>query len=284
MPIDVPTLLAGRLGPVPGAWDASAVILYHLGIGAGLREDHDDLRYLYEGGLQVLPTFAVIPPIDVLNAVLELPGLDIDPAQVLHGEQVVVLDGPLPAEAAVTHTGRVVQVWDKSHAALLVVEVETHDAADARRLFINRYALFIRGEGGFGGDSGPKSGPPAPERAPDRCVDVATLANQAALYRLNGDRNPLHIDPEFAKRGGFDRPILHGMCTYGIAGKAVVDEMLGGDAARVRRIFGRLAGVVFPGERLRVEMWDEPSGVAVRMSVPDAGRVVLSHAGVERTN
>lgn len=281
MPIDVPKVLEGRLGPVAGSWGDLEVILYHLGIGAGLREDRDDLRYLYEDGLVVLPTFAVIPPIDVLNSVLALPGLDIDPAMLLHGEQTVRLDGPIAATASVTHTGRVTNIWDKGHAALLVVEVETHDASSYRRMFTNRYSLFVRGEGGFGGESGPKSGVPAPERPADRRVEVTTLPNQAALYRLSGDRNPLHIDPEFARLGGFDRPILHGMCTYGMAAKTVVDELLGGDPSHVTAIHGRLSGVVFPGERLLVEMWEEPEVIAVRMSIPGEDRVVLTHARIE---
>ena len=161
-------------------------------------------------------------------------------------------------------------VYDKGKAALVVLETVSRAAGDNRPLFTNRFSAFFRGEGGFGGDSGPAAASPTPDRAPDLVVACPTLPQQALLYRLSGDKNPLHVDPAFAAKAGFDQPILHGLCTYGLVCKAVVDHALGGDVGRVAGYGARFAGVVFPGETVEVAMWHED------------GRVLTSARAVER--
>src|SRR5699024_3832828 len=162
----------------------------------------------------------------------------------------------IPANGAGTTTTRIAEVWDKGKAAVIVQEGETVDA-DGTPLWTTRSSIFARGEGGFGGERGPSEKIGLPEREPDAVADAPILPQQALLYRLCGDRNPLHSDPEFAKAAGFDRPILHGLCSYGITCKTVVDAMLGGDTAKVKGFKARFAGIVFPGETLRVRMWRE---------------------------
>ncbi len=192
----------------------------------------------------------------------------MDLAAVLHGGQTVTVHRPLPVRGRAVQTSTVPAVYDKGKAAVIVLRSETAD--DDGPLWTCDTQIFVKGEGGFGGERGPSSRRELPGRAPDRTVERAVREDQALLYRLSGDWNPLHADPEFAKLAGFDRPILHGLCTYGITLKAVVDEVLGGDVARVTAYTTRFAGVVFPGETLRVRMWREPERVLV--SVTAAGR------------
>ena len=278
MAINVEKLLGAALEPVTTSWEANDVILYHLGVGAGARTEPGELRYVYERDLQVLPSYAVIPGMAVLGGLPELPGLDADFALMLHGEQEVTLSAPLPVAATARHSGQVSGVYDKGSAALVVLDTETRDSESDALLASNRVSLFFRGEGGFGGEPGPKSGPAAPDRPADQLVEVPTLPQQAALYRLNGDSNPLHIDPEFARLGGFDRPILHGLCTFGVVCKAVVDAMLDGDVSSVRGYRARFAGVLFPGETLLVEIWRGDGHFDVRASCKERSAPVLTQA------
>ncbi|HWJ10708.1 MAG TPA: MaoC/PaaZ C-terminal domain-containing protein, partial [Nocardioides sp.] len=185
---------------------------------------------------------------------LELPGCDIDLAQVLHGSQEIEVHGPLPTEARATVRTRISDVWDKGKAAVIVQEgvAETEDGAP---LFTTRSGIFVRGEGGWGGDRGPSSKVEPPERAPDADTSYTTTPQQALLYRLCGDRNPLHADPGFATAAGFPAPILHGLCSWGIVLRELTDGLLGGDAAKVGGFTGRFSGVVFPGETIRVAGW-----------------------------
>jgi len=220
----------------------------------------------------VLPSFAVIPAFGSMGGIGSIPGLKFNSAMLLHGEQEVILHRPLPVEAKLKTSAHVPEIYDKGKAALVVLEAQARDAATGQPLFTNRFSLFIRGEGGFGGDSGPKVGNAAPERAPDGVVDRKTLPQQALIYRLSGDKNPLHADPEFAKIGGFDKPIIHGLCSYGIACKAIVDEVLGGDVAQVARYQARFAGVAFPGETYRISYWKD-----------GAKRILLEAASAERS-
>ncbi len=255
MPIDPHQSLGADLGTVAGSWSADDVILYHLGLGAGDRPtDPGELEYTYEGNLKVLPSFGVIPVFGVLGRLDRVPGLEFDRAMLLHGEQDLVIHRPLPTSATISSSGRIVGVYDKGKAALVVVETDTADESGAP-LFTNRFSLFIRGGGGFGGDSGPRAANESPNRAPDHVIASPTLPQQALIYRLSGDKNPLHADPGFAKRGGFDAPILHGLCTFGVVCKAVVDEILDGDVTKVARYQVRFAGVVFPGETIVTSVW-----------------------------
>jgi acyl dehydratase len=191
----------------------------------------------------------------------------------VHGQQAVTLHRPLPVEGSATLVGSVVAMYDKGKAAVVVTESEA--TMDGAPLYSSRSSMFIRGEGGWGGDRGP-SGPQnvPPERASDHEVTYQTSPDQALVYRLNGDRNPLHSDPEFAKMAGFDRPILHGLCTYGFTGRALLHALCGSDPARFHHIEGRFASPVFPGEALTIRAWEIGDGEAVfTTSVDD--RVVL---------
>ncbi|MFF4485455.1 MaoC/PaaZ C-terminal domain-containing protein [Streptomyces sp. NPDC001544] len=273
MPIDAAKALGAtpRTGRI--AWDTKDVQLYHLGIGAGANPDRngpatdpDELRYTLESRLHVLPSFATVAGAGspgVINS-LSMPGIDVDLARVLHGGQSLTVHRPLPARGTATATGRIAAVYDKGKAAVLVMRTEVAD--DEGPLWTSDAQIFVRGEGGWGGDRGPSAGLAPPGGEPDRTVERPVREDQALLYRLSGDLNPLHADPEFAKRAGFDRPILHGLCTYGITLKAVVDTLLGGDVTRVRAYSTRFAGVVYPGETLRIRMWRLEGSVRVAVS------------------
>jgi acyl dehydratase len=259
LPIDPAVAIGAELPPVDFDWSASDVLLYHLALGAGSDPmDPRELRYATETDLQVLPTFAVVAPSinEFEPPKVEYPGVSIELAKVLHGSQRIDVHRPLPASGKARATGRVKAVYDKGAAAVVVTETTVVDL-DGEPLWTNTSSIFARGEGGFGGERGP-SGPGAPpERAPDAVVVTPTLPQQALWYRLLGDRNPMHSDPAFAAGAGFPKPILHGLCTYGMVCKGVVDALLEGDVSRVAAFEVRFAGVVFPGETLRTSVWRE---------------------------
>jgi acyl dehydratase len=281
MPIDPVAAGAATLPEMQESWDADDVILYHLGIGAGSEKPTDlgELAYTYERYLKVLPSFGVVPVFDVLAGINGFAGVDIDYSLVLHGEQDLELHRAVPPVGDVVSSARIAGVYDKTKAALIVIEVESHDGAGP--LFTNRFGVFARGEGGFDGESSaPPPGNEPPDRAPDAVVSTLTTPRQALLYRLSGDKNPLHADPEFAAIAGFDTPILHGLCTYGIACKAVVDGMLGGEVARVARYRVRFTGVVYPGETIVTSMWRETDRVILAAATEERGDPVLSNAAI----
>ncbi|MBC2906960.1 MaoC/PaaZ C-terminal domain-containing protein [Streptomyces cupreus] len=266
MPIDAAKAVAAEPRSGEISWTAKDVQLYHLGIGAGLpATDPDELRYTLESRLHVLPSFATVAGSGAPGVIsgLSMPGVEVELARVLHGGQSLEIHRPLPAEGTATTTSRIAAVYDKGKAAVLVLRTEVADAEGP--LWTNDSQIFIRGEGGWGGDRGPSARLDPPTGEPDKIVERRIREDQALLYRLSGDWNPLHADPEFAAKAGFDRPILHGLCTYGITLKAVVDTLLGGEVGRVRSYATRFAGVVYPGETLRIRMWDQ--GDAVRVAV-----------------
>ncbi|UYQ61819.1 MaoC/PaaZ C-terminal domain-containing protein [Streptomyces peucetius] len=271
MPIDAARAVAAEPRSTTITWDHKDIQLYHLGVGAGRpATDPDELRYTLESRLHVLPSFATVAGAGTgVVGALSVPGLDFDLAAVLHGSQRVELHRPIPVKGTATSTTRVAAVYDKGKAAILVLRTEAAD--DDGPLWTNDSQIFVRGEGGFGGERGPSTRTAPPERTPDRTVERAVREDAALLYRLSGDWNPLHADPESAKLAGFDRPILHGLCTYGMTLKAVVDTLLDGDVTRVRSYTARFAGVVLPGETLRIRMWRG-----------DDGRVRVTVAAVER--
>ena len=267
MPIDAAKALAAepRTGEI--TWTSKDVQLYHLGIGAGRpATDPDELRYTLESRLHVLPSFATVAGSGAPGVIsgLSLPGIDVELAKVLHGGQTLELHRPIPATGTATATGRIAAVYDKGKAAVLVMRTEVADADGP--LWTNDSQIFVRGEGGWGGDRGPSARLDPPSGEPDRTVERAIREDQALLYRLSGDWNPLHADPEFAKVAGFEKPILHGLCTYGMTLKAVVDTLLDGDVGRVRAYSTRFAGVVYPGETLRIRMWRQDGSVRVAVS------------------
>ncbi|MEU3843364.1 MaoC/PaaZ C-terminal domain-containing protein [Streptomyces sp. NPDC028635] len=267
MPIDTSKALAAA--PLTGdiSWTAEDVQLYHLGIGAGVpATDPGELRYTLESRLHVLPSFATVAGSGAPGVIraLSVPGVDVDLARVLHAGQTLTVHRPIPVEGTARTTSRITAVHDKGGAAVLVLRTDAADSGGP--LWTDEAHVHVRGEGGFGGARGPASRLAAPTGEPERIVEHATREDQALLYRLSGDHNPLHADPGFARAAGFARPILHGLCTYGMTLKAVVDTLLGGDVTRVRSYRARFAGIVYPGETLRIRMWRAEGGVRVTVS------------------
>ena len=283
MPIDVGKVVGAGLPDIESSWDEARVILYHLGVGAGdPPTSESELSYCYEPYLKVLPSFATIPPFEAMAHVPGLDGMDLNPMMLLHGEHEIEIHRQLPATASVHTVSRVTGVYDKGKAALIVVESVSSDQAGP--LFTNRASIFARGEGGFDqngtGQAAPGQERVPPDRAADLVVEAKTIPQQALLYRLSGDRNPLHADPAFAAMGGFDRPILHGLCSFGMVCKAVVDHSLGGQAPLVAAFRARFSGVVFPGETIVISMWREAELVHVEATTRERALPVLTNAYV----
>lgn len=269
MPIDPDVALSAAPRVEEVTWSQSDVLLYHLATGAGadpLRPEQ--LGLATEAGTSVLPTFAVVAP--TLRATeppnLLMPGIDIDLRRILHASQRVEVHAPLPREGSAHVQTGVGAVYDKGSAAVVVLDSRAI-APDGQDLWTSSMRIFARGEGGFGGERGPDGPPPPPEREPDAVLTTATLPQQALLYRLLGDRNPLHSDPAVATAMGFPAPILHGLATYGIVCQAVVDALLGGDASAVAAIEARFAGIVFPGEHLSIRLWREEGRLLFEVDV-----------------
>jgi acyl dehydratase len=284
MPIDIAKVTGAALPSHGHSWDVRDLILYHLSIGAGRDPvDPEELRYVYEGDLHVVPSFGTIPPFMTMMSFGVVEGVDVSLASILHGEHRLTLHRPIPLEAKVTNEGTVTGIYDKGKGALVELEIVTRLDPGGEVLFTNRPSIFVRGEGGFGGDPGPSSRRETPSREPDRVVETPTLRQQALLYRMSsGDLNPLHADPGFAAFAGYDRPILHGLCTYGIVTKAVVDTVLGGHPSRVGSVSGRFSGVVFPGETIITRIWDEGAEVVVEAVTAERGSPVISNGVVSR--
>jgi acyl dehydratase len=270
--------------PVTRQWTSTDCLLYALGVGAGALDPTGyELEYTTENSAEVeqrvLPTFATI--VGVGGAARTTLG-SFDPAMLVHGEQSIELHAPIATSGAISTTSTVVGIYDKGSGALAVIESLSVDAASGAPCFTTRTALFIRGEGGFGGDRGPSTAAVPPEGEADEVVSYTTRSDQALLYRLSGDRNPLHSDPVFAKRAGFDRPILHGLCTYGFTGRALLHTLCGSDPARFRSMAARFSRPTFPGDTLTVSMWVGDGEAAFRTenqrgeTVIDGGRFVFS--------
>ena len=282
MPIDLDKALGAELHETSYSWNQNDVILYHLGIGAGVpATDAGELEYCYEANLKVLPSFGSIPSFASIMGLGAVDGLDFNLALLLHGEQETILSAPLPTSGTVLNRGSITDIYDKGKGAVVVLEVVS-ETPDGIELFRNRASIFLRGEGGFGGESGPPAANDSPDRPPDAVVESKTMEQQALLYRLNGDPNPLHADPAFAAMGGFDRPILHGLCSYGIVCKAAVDEMLGGDVSQAASYSARFAGSVLPGDTIVTSMWIEGDRVVLSASTKERETPVITNAALVR--
>lgn len=259
------------------SWDSKDALLYAVGIGAG----QADLAFTTENTKDVqqvvFPTFAVVAGSGSASSGASAMGQigSFNFAMLVHGSQAISLHRPIPVGATATTQDRVVAMYDKGKAAVVVMGSEVK-LSSGEPLWTTRSSVFIRGEGGWGGErgpSGPQNEPPA-ETAPDHEVTLQTLPDQAFVYRLSGDRNPLHTDPSFAAIGGFDRPILHGLCTYGFTGRALLGAWADDDVTKFHHIEGRFSSPVMPGDALTVRTWKTGDGEAVfTTSVGD--RVVI---------
>ena len=258
------------------SWNSIDALLYAVGIGAG----QNDLPFTTENTKEVqqvvFPTFAVVAGSGTTSpgksAMAEIGTFNW--AMLVHGSQAITLHRPIPVEAEATVQDKVVAMYDKGKAAVVVTEAETK-LKTGELLWTTRSSVFIRGEGGWDGErgpSGPQNEPPA--KAADHEVTLQTSPDQAFVYRLSGDRNPLHTDPSFAAIGGFDRPILHGLCSYGFTGRALLGALCNNDVTKFKHIEGRFSSPVMPGDALTVRMWNIGAGETVfTTSVGD--RVVI---------
>ncbi len=289
--IDVDQALGAKLPETVTSYTEKDLALYALGVGAARDPlDANDLKLVFElnsEGFYGLPTYGVVPAI---NAILKLameghqaPGLNYGFDRILHGEQFTEVTRPLPAKATLRHKARIKDIFDKGKGAVVVTEIVSEDAETGEVLIRNDATMFVRGAGGFGGERGPSSEVNVPpDRKPDAVITEKTADNQALLYRLTGDWNPLHADPAFAQAFGFEKPILHGLCTFGYVGRHVIKAFAGGDPRLFRNIRVRFADTVFPGETLKTEMWKEKDGkIVFRTSVVEREKVVISNASVE---
>ena len=260
--------------PIVHSWTSKDALLYAVGVGAGIDELAFTTENSHDVPQRVLPTMAAVIGAGVSGAISAIGSFDF--AMLVHGEQSFVQHREIPVEGSLTATGKIVGIYDKGSGAVVAVEGECVDNATGETLLTVGSAIFIRGEGGWGGDRGPSGDRnAAPDRAADASVSYRVRPDQALTYRLSGDRNPLHSDPWFAALAGFDRPILHGLCTYGFTGRALVHTMCDSDPAKFRSMEGRFASPVFPGEELTIEMWNEGAGECIFQTRGEDGRVVL---------
>lgn len=285
MPIDYDTLLARRFPELEHSYGPKDVMLYALGVGLGFDPlDESQLAFVYERGLRVLPTMASILAAPGLWA--REPDTGLDWEKVVHAEQALEVLAPLPVQGTVVARTRVTGIVDKGEGrgALIYTERTGVDKASGRTLFKVRHTAFARANGGFGGPERSARAPHVlPQRAPDTACDLPTLPQQALLYRLNGDPNPHNADPRAAAASGFPRPILHGLCTYGIAGHALLRSCCDYDPARLRSFDVRLTAPMYPGETVRTELWRDGDVVSLRaialergVKVLDCGRALLA--------
>lgn len=254
------------------SWEPAQTILYALGVGAAPPRD---LALLYEGaGPAVLPTYGTVATGRAFMPMVRELGIPL--GSILHGEQSITVHRPLPPEATATVERRITDVWDKGSGAVIVIEEQVVDAGP---LCTSRSAWFVAGAGGFGGERGPSASAvaPVPDRAPDVRRSRTVRPEQSALYRLSGDLNPVHVDPESARREGFDGVFIHGLCTFGMVGLEVLTELCDGDPGRLTELTARFTAPVRPGDELDIRLWrEDPS--TVRMEAVVGERVVVAGA------
>ncbi len=285
MPLNAEKLLALKIPDVEHAYGPKDCILYALGLGLGQDPlNADELAFVYEKNLKVLPTFAVM--MGYAAYWLRLPEIGVTWEKVVHGEQGLKLHAPVAPQGTVIGRTRILDVVDKGagKGALIYSERMISDKASGRLLATLTQTTFCRGDGGFGD---PKRETPAPHalpaRAPDGIFDLATRPEMALIYRLSGDVNALHVDPDFAKAAGFPRPVLHGLATFGVAGHALLKAVCGYDPTRLTAMGGRFSAPVFPGETIRTEFWRDGNVVSFRVRVKERDVTAIDHGRAEVT-
>ena len=278
--LDRQRLLEWPFEEIQQAVTARDVILYALGVGAGSNpQDERELRYVYEENLQALPTMATVLCSPGF-AWYQDPRSGIDWRRMLHGEQSIEIHSPLPISGVIVGRTRVADVVDRGEGkgALLTVERILTDRASGERLARIAAVMVLRGNGGFGGPSRPGTAPHVmPDRPPDRSISTATSRRAALIYRLSGDLNPLHVDPKVAAAGGFTRPILHGLCTFGVVGRALVEGACDFDSTRLRMMRARFTSPTYPGEVVRTDIWVDREAISFRATVLGRDVVVLNN-------
>ncbi len=283
MPIDRDKLLNWPFEAIEHRYTERDTMLYALGIGLGADPlDAGQLQFVFEENLRALPTMGVV--LGHPGFWLQDPRTGADWRRLLHGEQSITLLKPLPAAGTVIGRTRVTEVIDKGEGkgALVFAEREVFEKESGDLLCRLAMTTFLRGDGGFGGPPGPVPAPhPIPDRPADMTCRLPTLPQAALIYRLSGDRNPLHADPKLAEKAGFARPILHGLCTFGIAGHALLRSLCGYRVERFLGMQGRFTAPVFPGETIVTEIWRDGAEISFRASVEERGKVVLDHGRAE---
>ncbi len=275
MPIAYPDVLELKTDEARYAWSDQQAMLYSLGVGLGSDPlDERELPFVFENGLKGFPTFCTV----IASPLPLLAKAGVNFALVVHGEQAIELHQPFPPEGEATGVIAVTGVYDKGpKGAVLILTTALKDAKGAP-LATLKHAIFARGDGGFGGPADGEEPPhQIPDRAPDQSLDIPTRPDQALLYRLSGDRNPLHADPGFAKAVGFPRPILHGLCTYGVTCRAVMAAYTGMDPTPVRSHQARFSAPLFPGETVTVDLWRDGDVVSFVARVKDRDVVVIKN-------
>jgi acyl dehydratase len=271
-----PDLAGFEFEPQTSSWRPRDTMLYALGVGA---RPATELEFLYEGkGPLVLPTYAVIPAMMAMANLRQAVKLKL--SRLLHGEQSIELLRPLPANCDITLRSHISEIWDKGKSAVIGVSAVAEDADGP--LFKSHSSLYYIGGGGFGGEPGPSSRDKnqPPSRAPDRVVEYQTREEQGALYRLCGDRVPLHIDPEFARQAGYEKPFMHGLCTYGFVGRALLSVLCDNRPENFTSMTGRFSERVEFGDKIITRIWKTTPGEAVVQAETQDGKVVLSQAAV----
>jgi acyl dehydratase len=281
--IDYDSLINSRIPAVEQQLTKRDTILYALGVGLGADPcDEKQLRFVYEENLVALPTMAIV--LGYPGAWHANPGTGITRTHVVHGEQGFTIHRPIPVEGVITGLTELTAVVDKGKdkGALLMTKNTVRDKATQEIVCTLTSTTFCRADGGFGGPSGPVKEPHAiPTRAPDLTCDLPTLPQAALIYRLSGDYNPLHADPAYAKKAGFTMPILHGRCTFSVAGHALLRACCDYDERKLKSMEGRFSSPVYPGETIRTEIWVDSAIVSFRSSVPVRGVTVLNNGRAE---